>query len=289
MRARFLVLVSLLSLSSSAQPPMDGCPTGSMPSGTAAPSGPVDGGYQPIIMTPGNDSGGNTDPMLMPTGSEPPLPAPGTTTVEWFVGNNPNLSSAIGKDPTLANTINQLTPSEAVQLGNLLTTYQQGMGTYIQNNPRAVDGYVNGGAMNAWETLSGNSNMERGCANMSAAAERTLVNQINANGSEWTLHHYQYEPGTFHQFVAPFVAVGGGAVGGSVYGGIPGTIVGGVGGAAGWLLSGGTEHNMSVLVNTRDPNLRIVLDPHGSQSAGPESIHGSDHYGGSNIGPTIKP
>lgn len=257
-----------------------------MPGGSA----PAGGGWQgpsTIMVEPGYQDG-NSDLMGPTDNGMNPRPSEGTSTVDWFVGNNPNLSSAIGSDPTLANTINQLTPAEATQLGDLLNSYQQGMSTYIQNNPRAVDGYVNGGTMNAWETLAGNSRMERGCVNMSAAAERALVNQVNADGSGWTLHHYQYEPGTFHQYVAPIVAVGGGALGGSAYGGIPGTIVGGVGGGAGWLLSGGTEHNMSVLVNNRDPNLRIVLDPHGSQSSGPESIHGSDHYGGANIGPTIK-
>ena len=52
------------------------------------------------------------------------------------------------------------------------------------------------------------------------------------------------------------------------------------------------NHRLVERIITRAKELgivRIVLDPHGSQSAGPESIHGSDHYGGSNIGPTIKP
>jgi hypothetical protein len=219
---------------------------------------------------------------------------------QWLQ-NNPNspignLAGQAGNDPALQNVLNQLTPSELANLGNLLTVYQNGINGYVAQNPRTWD-TAGGGVrnfLNSLSALGGNDPFVRGCADMSAQAQSVLGPHTGGN-NPFTVHGYDWTPGAVRQYGmyggAPIagVLIVKGAAAGTALGGPLGTLVGGGGGLIIAVSTGNTEHNMAALQSTRDPRLVIVLDPHSAQNGNPESVHGPGYYSGLTGSPNLGP
>ncbi|MCE7870316.1 hypothetical protein DYH09_08060 [bacterium CPR1] len=199
-------------------------------------------------------------------------------------------------DPALRDALNRLTPAERASLDQLLTTYRETTDRYINSNPRWNDflGLQNGMTQNVEETLGRilGGGMERGCDVMPDRIGHTLANHTNVPGSDWTVHPYSYVPqpdadeADHAMRLGGYVAAGSGA--GFLAGGPYGAAAGAIGGAGGWFINS-FEHNMLVLQSTRDPNIRIVLDPQGTQSGGADSVFGTGHYQGGEVKPPIQP
>ncbi|MGE0494213.1 MAG: hypothetical protein AB7S38_33690 [Vulcanimicrobiota bacterium] len=267
-----------------AQPPNCTCPPGSS---TTTPTG---------ISAP---------PSLDPGRVDPDTPdQPGASADEESVGDFSNwvkdhpdspiaaLANQANNDPALNNVLNQLTPSELGNLGDLLTKYQNGINGYVKANPRVFDG-APGGLRNFFNSFSGDT-FTRGCADMSDKTLEVLGPQTGGS-NPFTVHSYSWDPGAGRQYGAYFGAPIGGiiivkmAAGGTALGGPLGTLVGGTTGLIVALGTRNTEHNMAALQSTRNPKLVIILDPHAAQSGNPDSVHGPDHYNGVFSQPALGP
>lgn len=274
-------LILLLGMAAWAQGPDCVCPPGGStmsPTGVSAPpslgTGHFDGSQ------PGRSSSGNEDPVGRFS--------------DW-ANDHPDLAGLAdqaSKDPALAGVLDQLTPGELTNLGNLLTSYQNGINTYVSQNPRAWDG-APGAMRNMLNSFSGDP-FTRGCDDMTAQTITVLGPQTGGT-NPFTVHRYRWDPGAGRQFGVYFGAPIGGVVvvqmagAGTIMGGPLGTAVGATGGLIVALGTRNTEHNMAALRSTRNPDLVIVLDPHAAQNGNPESVHGPDHYNGAFSQPALGP
>ncbi|GMU54325.1 MAG: hypothetical protein AMXMBFR33_34710 [Candidatus Xenobia bacterium] len=268
---------------------MPGGPCGPCAPCGPAPAGPM--GPQTIIVNPD----GPMDRGMLDDSSDPDRPGYRGPAPEGPPVNP--LDQRGAEDATLGQVLSQLNPNERQQLEQILQSYQNDMNAYIASHPRASDAIgVNGTIMNVIESFrstTGIGTNERGCDPVSTAAGNMIAPLTGQPGSSWRVHEYEYVPnpdatvsGHLGRLV---VAVGVPAVAGSLATGGPwGGIGGAVAGGAGWAITS-FEHNMVVLVNNRDPNLTVVLDPHGAQSGNIDSVHGPGHYSGARIDAQYRP
>lgn len=290
MMTRLLLLLLLLFGPALAQPPDCTCPTGSSTSTTPTTT------TFPSVLGPGDRVEGEAEI------EEPQAPEEEEVGDfnEW-IKNNPdspikNLVEQAKGDPGLKDVLDQLTPSELNNLGEVLTTYQNSINTYVKDNPRFCDS-AGGGLRNFFNSLAaigGHDHYVRGCADMAERALQALGPKTGGN-NPFTVHHYDWTPGAARQYGAYFglpvvaVVVVKSAGAGTVVGGPVGTVVGGGTGLVIALTTGNTEHNMAALQSVRNPKLIIVLDPHAAQNGNPESVHGPAHYTGYTGSPSLGP
>ena len=195
----------------------------------------------------------------------------------------------------LGQQLGRLCPSELRQLNKMLTAYETHMTAYVQAHPKVWDS-APGGVRNFLNWFGQESNKVRGCVDMSMQAERALLGAQQAGKSQpFEVFHYGWDPGTGRQVGAFFgipvstalltYFVGGAKVG--ALAGPWGLIAGGLAGGAAVLITHNTEHNMSCLQLKRDPEVRIVFDPHAAQNGHPESVHGPSYFQGILTGATL--
>lgn len=285
---RILIVLVLLCGPVLAQPPDCTCPPTSSPATSTGPT-------FPSVLRPEDGEEG-----VPPEEPEAPEEEEVGDFNEW-IEKNPNspiknLVDQANADPGLKNVLDQLTPSELNNLGEVLTTYQNSINTYVQNNPRFMDS-AGGGLRNFFNSvaaLGGHDQYVRGCADMAEKALQALGPKTGGN-NPFTVHHYDWTPGDARQYGAYFgmpvvaIVVVKSAGAGTVVGGPLGTVVGGGTGLVIALTTGNTEHNMAALQSARNPKLVIVLDPHAAQNGNPESVHGPGHYTGYTGSPTLGP